>query len=63
MMFVKNCWYLQVSSGITRYREGSKNHIYDTVPNNDFPVLQCFVIVSSVSSIRSDRAGKYMSKI
>ncbi len=52
----------QVSSGIARYREGSKKHLDDLVPNGDFPVLHCLVIGFSVSGIRSYHIGKYMSK-
>ena len=69
----KYCWYCQVLSGIvrycqvlsgiTRYREGSKKHLDDPVPNGDFLVLHCLGIGSSVLGIRSDHIGKYMSTI
>ncbi len=54
---------LLVSSGIARYREGSKKHLAYPVPNGDFPVLHCLGIGSSVLGIGSDQIGKYMSKI
>jgi hypothetical protein len=50
-------------SGIARYREGSKKHLVDPVPNGDFTVLHYFGIGLSVSGIGSDQIKKYMSKI
>jgi hypothetical protein len=35
----RNARYHQVSSGIARYREGSKKHLDNPVPNSDFSVL------------------------
>ncbi len=51
------------ASGIATYYEGSKKHLDDPVPSGDFLVLHCPGIESSVSGIRSDEIGKYMSKI
>jgi hypothetical protein len=45
------------------YRECSKKHLDTLVPKDDFPVLDCLGIRSSVSGIRSEQFGKYMSKI
>ncbi len=42
------CTYIR---GINRYRERSKKHLGNLVPNSDFPVLQCLGIVSLVSGI------------
>ncbi len=53
---------IYILSVITRYREGSKKHLDDPVPNSDFPVLHCLGIGSSVSGIRSYQIEKYMSK-
>ncbi len=39
------------ASGIATYYEGSKKHLDDPVPNNDFPVLYCPGVESSVSGI------------
>ena len=61
-VFVKYCWYCQVSSGIAKYREGSKKHLDDLVPNGDFPVLHCIGIGLSVLDIKSYCIGKYMGK-
>jgi hypothetical protein len=46
-----------------RYREGSKKHLDDPVPNGDFPVLCRLGIGSSVSGIGFDSIGKYMFKL
>jgi hypothetical protein len=42
------CTYIR---GINRYRECSKKHFGNQVPNSDFPVLQCLGIVSLVLGI------------
>jgi hypothetical protein len=49
----------QVSPSITRYREGSKKHLDDLVPNSDFLVLHCLGIRSSVLGIGLDYIRKY----
>jgi hypothetical protein len=51
----KYCWYRQVSRRL-------KMHLDDLVPNGDFLVLNCLGFGSSVSGIRLDHIGKYMSK-
>ncbi len=50
------------SQGVTsepgRYREGSKKHLDDPVPNGDFAILHCLGIRSSVLGIGLDHIGK-----
>jgi hypothetical protein len=45
------CQVLLALFGIIRYRESSKRHPDDPVPNGDFPELYCLGIRSSVSGI------------
>jgi hypothetical protein len=45
------CQVLLALFGIIRYRESSKKHLDDPVPNGDFPELYCLGIRSSVSGI------------
>jgi hypothetical protein len=64
--------YCQVSSGIVRYRQvlagigryhvGSKKHLDDLVPNDDFPAFYFLGIPSLVSGSISYYRGKYYQK-
>jgi hypothetical protein len=44
------------------YHEGSKKHLDNLVLNGDFLVLHCLGMGLSVSGIRLEWIGKYMSK-